>query len=177
MPPKRRGVLPLILGLICMFVLAPGIFFGGVAYGGKGLLNTVREVPTTPPGGTVELGANSTMVIMVDVGAAAGTSFESQTGQPSQACQVVGSDGTTLGMEASGPAFRAAFDGRQYESGGSYTAASAGTYTVTCGSNPAKLLTGDTAAKVGGKTIGVIVGATTSKGTAGGSGIPSSCAA
>ncbi len=55
MQPKRRGLIPFILGLLMMFIAAPALLIGGAAYGIKGAVDVAREAPVHPPGSPVAL--------------------------------------------------------------------------------------------------------------------------
>lgn len=66
-PRKRRGLWPLITGLVLMFVIAPALTIGGIVWGMGSLVGDVGSGPTALQGGSgsVELPANQMLVVYV----------------------------------------------------------------------------------------------------------------
>ena len=158
MKPKRRGVWPLVIGLVLMVIVAPVVFFGGVTYAAKHVVNVARDAELVQSGGTVTLDANEKALVMVDVGAAPNSelSVNSDTSVATQTCEVAGPDG--VATVDTGFGLSANLNGRSYESAGVYTATSAGAYTVTC-AGPAKVLSGaDATGLIGGTLMPAVVG-------------------
>ncbi|GAB4077147.1 hypothetical protein [Nostocoides australiense] len=154
MQPKRRGIIPLILGLLLMFIGAPGLLVGGATYAFKGAADVAKAAPVHQPGDTVALTANEPVFVLVDVGPGNGTSVETVDGTI-QSCEIASSSGASLTRE-SDTKLRATFDGRTWESAGGFTAPADGDYAFTC-SGPTKILTGDDAEKLGGKTLMAVI--------------------
>ena len=158
MKPKRRGVWPLVIGLVLMVIVAPVVFFGGVTYAAKHVVDVARDAELVQSGGTVTLDANEKALVMVDVGAAPNSelSVNSDTSVATQSCEVAGPDG--VATVDTGFGLSANLNGRSYESAGVYTATSAGAYTVTC-AGPAKVLSGaDATGLIGGTLMPAVVG-------------------
>ena len=158
MKPKRRGVWPLVIGLVLMVIVAPVVFFGGVTYAAKHVVDVARDAELVQSGGTVTLDANEKALVMVDVGAAPNSelSVNSDTSVATQTCEVAGPDG--VATVDTGFGLSANLNGRSYESAGVYTATSAGAYTVTC-AGPAKVLSGaDATGLIGGTLMPAVVG-------------------
>lgn len=156
MPTKRRGLVPLIIGLLLMFIAAPALFVGGAWYGVRGMIDVAEEAPVVQPGGTVEVTQNEPFLILVDVGAGSGTSLDSSTGTPLQECAVVDSNQLPV-VRDSGSQISATFGGRQYQSAGLYVASASGAHTITC-DGPAKVLSGSDATDLGSRTVLTVVG-------------------
>ena len=150
MQPKRRGLIPLILGLLMMFIAAPALLIGGAAYGLRGAVDVAREAQVHPPGDTVALRQGEPVLVLVDVGPASGNALESSS-SPTQTCEI-SSAGVTLTQDATGSGLSANFDGRSWESAGTFAVPADGDYAVTC-AGPAKVFTGADVEKLGGSTI------------------------
>lgn len=74
-PRRRRGLWPLITGLVLMFVVAPVLTIGGIVWGVGSMVGDVGTGPTTLDGGTgtVELPASQMLIIYVPAEDAAAT--------------------------------------------------------------------------------------------------------
>lgn len=155
MQPKRRGIIPLVLGLLLMFVGAPALLIGGAAYGIKGMVKVAEEAPVYQPGSPVALTSGEPVLVLVDTGAASGTAINTTTTQPQQ-CTVASPAGAELTLEGNQTHFTANFDGRHWESAGTYAVPATGDYSFTC-AGPAKVFTGDDVEKLGGRSIVAIV--------------------
>lgn len=156
MQTKRRGILPLILGLLLMFVGAPALLIGGAVYGVKGLVKVAEEAPVHQPGDTVTLTKDQPVLVLVDTGPASGTSIQSQA-TTQQTCTIAGPDGATLSAGNEVKGLVANFDGRRWESAGSYDVTTSGDYAFTC-AGPTKIFTGEDAQKFGGSSVLAILG-------------------
>lgn len=74
-PRRRRGLLPLIIGLVLFVLLGPGLAVGGLLWGGGSMMQQVGSAPTPidAAGEQVELSANTMLILYVpseDAGAA-----------------------------------------------------------------------------------------------------------
>lgn len=156
MQTKRRGVIPLVLGLLMMFVAAPALLIGGAAYGIRGIVNVAEDASVYQPGATVALTKDEPVLIMVDTGPASGNSLETKDGAAPQSCTITAPAGVELTASGSTQGITANFQGRHWESAGSYVVPASGDYAFTC-AGPAKIFTGDDVQKLSGSSIVAVV--------------------
>lgn len=66
-PRKRRGVLPLVLGLVLLLVLGPIAFIGGLVWGVGSIVGDTMSGPTTFGGSSaeIEIPANEMIIVYV----------------------------------------------------------------------------------------------------------------
>lgn len=123
-PPqqKRRGLLPLILGIVLMIIIAPVVGVVGIVWGGSSIASSAGSGPVQMENGTVEMELESWDMVQIYVPEADADAECSIQAENPNAIQAV--DGT--GQELPAP------DGTTYTDSVSAVATEDTTVTVTC---------------------------------------------
>lgn len=118
---RRRGVVPLVIGLVLLVIIGPVAVIGGLVWGFSSVMGQAASGPTAIQGstGTVEMSANEMLILYVP------------TADSGATCTVEGSsagDVTTVGTSGT----VTAPDGTEYEQTLGAVATADTTATITC---------------------------------------------
>lgn len=153
--PRRRGLVPLIIGLVLLIIIAPLFAIGGILWSVGSLTGDVSEGPTAMSGGTaqIEVAANEMILVYVPSEDAASTTCTAEAADGSSSLSTVSLSGTTQFG-----------DGSSYEQTLGVAALEDTTVTIACDGTdaPAYLgpydLLGIAAPMLIGPIIGVLAG-------------------
>lgn len=130
--PKRRGVWPLVVGIVFMVVISPVIFFGAMIVGAKDAIDVVEKAPVISQGGSVQVGADQYMVVLADVGPAADDGINASSGGPVPTCTVRDPQGQDVQLDNAESSLTVSKDGRSYAFAGTFKSTDQGRYTIDC---------------------------------------------
>lgn len=151
---RRRGLWPLIIGLVLLLVVGPAATIIGIVWSLGGLVSDTASGPTVLQGGsgTVEVSANEMVIVYVPQADAEGATCTAEGSQPGAVTSVPSTSSVTFG------------DGSQYEQVLGVAALEDTTVTISCTGTdaPAYLgpfsMTGMAAPLLIGPIIGFVAG-------------------
>jgi hypothetical protein len=153
-PPRRRGLWPLIIGLVLLLVVAPVAAIGGIIWSMTSLAGGVSSGPTPMDGGTatVEADANEMLLVYVPAADADGAECTAEGSAPGAVSTVPSSSAVTFA------------DGQEYVQVLGVASLDATTVTLSCTGTEASgylgpySLLGVAAPLLIGPIIGVVAG-------------------
>ncbi|MCW1805012.1 hypothetical protein [Brachybacterium squillarum] len=118
---RRRGLVPLIIGLALLIIVGPAAAVGGIIWGFSGVMGQATDGPTVVQGasGTVEMGANEMLILYVPTADAGAT------------CTVEGASPSDLTTVPTSGTITAP-DGTSYEQSLGVVATADTNATITC---------------------------------------------
>lgn len=121
-PQKRRGIIPLVIGLVLLIVIAPVVTIGGVVWSLGSLVSDQVSGPTVMQGGTedIPIAANEMIIVYVPSEDAANTTCTAEGTDQGSVTVIPTSGSVTFG------------EGGSYEQTIGVAAVSDTTVTVTC---------------------------------------------
>lgn len=121
-PTRRRGLLPLIIGLVLLLLVGPAATIGGIVWSVSSLVGDASSGPQALEGssGEVDVSANEMLIVYVPQEDAAGAECTAEGSDPGAVSVVPSSSSVTFG------------DGSQYEQTIGIAATQDTTVTITC---------------------------------------------
>lgn len=121
-PRKRRGIIPLVVGLVLLLVIAPAVTIGGLVWSFGSIVSDQVSGPTVLQGssGEVPMAANEMIIVYIPSEDAAGSSCTAETPDQGSITIVPTSGTVTFG------------DGSTYEQAIGVAAVADTTVTVSC---------------------------------------------
>lgn len=155
MEPKRRGLALLIVGLVLMILLAPAAFFGGIGVGAYRVVQAVSDAPIVQAGGTRHFNQGDKAVLLPMVGTSSSDSGvnSGSTDVTAPECSVTAPDGQSVAVTSESSGTTVDKNRERFAQSGSFTAATAGDYTIDCSGQQVMVLDDSAFSAIGGKMV------------------------